>query len=71
MLQQESRDLVRVCYWSQASSVDWSTVGKGMLVRELQSVAVAGNSSVLVQLWLVAGHMAVLGMASQPCVTGC
>ena len=53
---------------------------KGMLVRdallrlhsgELQSAAVAGNSSVLVRLRLAAGHMAVPGMAGQRCVGGC
>ena len=38
---------------------------------ELQSTAVAGNGLLLVQLRLVAGPMAVLGMAGQCCVTGC
>ena len=38
---------------------------------ELQSAAVAGNSSVLVWLQLAADTMAVLGMAGQHCVTGC
>ena len=40
-----------------------------MCGRELQSVAVAGNGSVLVWLWLVASPMAVLGIASQRSVT--
>jgi hypothetical protein len=46
-------------------------VGEAMLVRELQSAAVAGNGSVLARLWLAAGPMAVPGMAGQRCVVGC
>jgi hypothetical protein len=51
----ESHGLIRVCYWSQASSVYQSTGDEGMLVR----------------LQLAAGPIVVLGMTGQCCVAGC
>ena len=72
------RDLVQVWYWSHSSSMNRSSIGERILVgdahqrtAECRNAAVAGNISVLVWLRLAAGTMAVVGMTSQLCVTGC